>query len=160
MMLTPVRPEEAAVLLAHYQSMVGLPGCTWSEDYPAAEDAARDIADGAVYALRDETGAIIAAASTEPDEVRDLPFVPHPEARSIEISRVMVVRDHQGHGLARQLVGELIELLRGEGYDVIRMLVSRSNLPAWHTYMQLGFQPIGECDRYDVHWTCCELPLR
>ena len=72
----------------------------------------------------------------------------------------MVVRDRQGQGLARQVVGELIEHLRAEGYEVIRLLVSRGNLPAWHTYMRLGFQPIGECDLYDVHWTACELSLR
>ena len=158
-MLTSVRPEEAALLLGHYQSMVGLPGCTWSADYPNAQDVAADIAGKAVYALRDGEGRIIAAASTEADEVREQPFCRNRTARSIEISRVMVVRDRQGEGLARVLMGELIGHLREEGYEVIRLLVSAKNLPAYHTYMRLGFRPIGECDLYGVHWTACELPL-
>lgn len=158
-MLTSVRSEEADWLLMQYQSMVGLPGCTWSEDYPNAEDVAHDIASGSVYALRDGTGTIIAAASTEKDEVRPLPFVANKDARSIEISRVMVVRSRQGHGLARLVVSELLDHLRAEGYQVVRLLVSRGNLPAWHTYQALGFRAIGECDLYDTHWTACELWL-
>lgn len=158
-MLTAVHPEEADVLLAHYQSMVGLPGCTWNEFYPAAEDVAHDIAAGAVHALRDETGAIIAAASTEEDEVRPFAFCRDKDARSIEISRVMVVRAHQGKGLARRLMLEMLELLRREGYEVVRLLVSPGNLPAYTLYTSLGFEVIGECDLYDVHWSACELRL-
>lgn len=158
-MLTPARPEEAAVLLAHYQSMVGLPSCTWSADYPNAEDVAHDIATGSVYTLRDAQGEIIAAASTEEDEVRPQPFCVDKTSRSIEISRVMVVRAHQGKGLARTLVSELLDHLRSQGFEVVRLLVSRNNLPAYRTYIGLGFQPIGECDLYDVHWTACELRI-
>lgn len=158
-MLTPVRPDEAALLLAHYQSMIGLPGCTWNEYYPSAEDVAHDIAAGAVYALRDDAGQIIAAASTEEDEIRAYDFCADKAARSIEISRVMVVRTHQGQGLARQVVSQLIALLRAEGYAVVRLLVSPGNVKAYHLYTSMGFQVIGECDLYDEHWACCELWL-
>jgi len=158
-MLTTLQPSETAFLLEAYHSMIGLPGCTWSLDYPAGINITADIDTHRIFALRDPDGSIIATASLEDDEIRDLPFVPDPDLRSIEISRVMVVRSHQGRGIAGVLVAELLDLLRQQGYEAVRLLVNPDNLPAWYTYQKLGFRVIGECDLYDLHWKACELIL-
>ena len=48
--------------------MIGTPGCTWSDDYPAYDLVERDIRTGSLYVLHDEQGVLIAAAAAGPDD--------------------------------------------------------------------------------------------
>ena len=52
--------EQAEEVMSIYRSLVGSPGCTWSEKYPVMEDVERDIANDSLYVLYDGP-AIIAA---------------------------------------------------------------------------------------------------
>ena len=143
-------------LLLMYREVrtAGLPGVTWSESYPDDEDIRNDVAHRALYVMESQ-GELIASLAVEEDEVKELvPCDPH--AVSGEISRVAVRLSMQGRGLSGELLTETLNLLKEEGYQVIRLLVSRGNLPAFRAYQKAGFEIIGEADKYDVHWTCCE----
>lgn len=158
-MLTQATTADLDRLEALYRDSLGLPGCTWTEDYPTREDAAADIARGDLWVLRDEQGRVIAGLSLEEDEVRPFDFCPDKTSPSTELSRVVVAREHQGRGLALLMLGELADILRDRGIRVLRLLVSRGNKPAMATYMRAGFVPLGECDLYGVHWLACEKRL-
>ena len=143
-------------LLTMYRELrvSGMPGITWSEAYPSDDDIRNDLTQHALYVLEWQ-GEVVASLATEMDEVKDL--VPcDPQVVSCEISRVAVRRSLQGRGLCGMLMSETLDLLRKEGYQVIRLLVSGQNLPAYRAYLRAGFEILGEADKYDVHWTCCE----
>ena len=40
--------EQAEEVMSIYRSLVGSPGCTWSEKYPVMEDVERDIANDSI----------------------------------------------------------------------------------------------------------------
>ncbi len=157
-MLTAVLPGEAEALHRLYQSLVGLPGCVWDADYPTLSNAVDDIAAGRVWALRDGQGAIMAAISVEDDDVAPL-FCPEDARPAVCLCRVAVSRAYQGHGLAGGMVQELRDVLRAQGIQVLRLLVHPGNLPALHTYLRLGFEPLGTCHMYGHHYLACALTL-
>ena len=159
MQVRRARAEEGDILCALYREVKGKlnAGSTWTEDYSADADILADIAASALFCL-EEDGKILGACATEADEVKDL--VPCDRtAASVEISRVCIRPDRQGEHLAGKLVAGTLECLRREGYAYVRLLVSPGNLPAYRTYLHCGFRVIGEADKYDVHWLCCERAL-
>lgn len=158
-MLTMATEKDLDRLEQLYKASIGLPGCTWSDEYPTRGDAAADIAAANLWVVRNAAGQVIAALSAEADEVKQFDFCKDKTSPSIEISRVVVARDQQGRGLAKAMVTELKDVMRSRGYQYIRLLVSPGNKPAMTTYLSAGWQPIGECDLYDTHWLACELKL-
>lgn len=157
-MLTAVLPGEAEALCQLYQSLIGQPGCVWDADYPTLLNATDDIAAGRVWAVRDAQGAIAAAVSVEEDDVAPL-FCPEDARPAVCLCRVAVSRACQGQGLAGDMVRELMGILRAQGIQVLRLLVHPGNLPALHTYLRLGFEPLGECHMYGHHYLACALTL-
>lgn len=143
-------------IVALYDEARNKPMCTWTDNYPLREDAENDIRAHRCFVLRDEAGVVIAALSLEEDEVREQPFVTDKTSLSIEISRVVTAAAVRGKHLSRRLVEEVLAQLSQEGCQVVRLLVSRQNIPAWNNYLAAGFTPIGECDLYDTHWVACE----
>ena len=143
-------------LLEMYRDLrtMGLQGCTWSEAYPSDEDIQKDLCSSRLYVMETD-GRLVGALATEEDEVMELAPC-DAKAASCEISRVAICREMQGRGLCRILLSETLSLLKKEGYEVIRLLVSPDNIPAFRAYLHAGFRPIGEADKYDVHWVCCE----
>lgn len=148
--------EDLGSLLEMYRDLrtAGLPGCTWSEDYPSDEDIQNDVVSRALYVVETD-GRLLGALAREEDEVKELAPC-HQNAVSCEISRVAVRRDMQGRGIGFSLLSEALDILKKEGYEVIRLLVCPENAPAYRMYLRAGFVPIGEADKYDVHWVCCE----
>ena len=151
--------SDVDALLMLYQDLrsAGLPGMTWTEEYPSDEDIRSDIASHAMYVM-EENGRIVGAVAREEDEVREL-AVCNGAVPSCEISRVAVRRDLHGQGIGRHLLTGTLEMLKKEGYGIVRLLVSPGNIPACCLYRKCGFEIIGEADKYNVHWLCCEKEL-
>ena len=158
-MVRHAKEQDTDQLLNMYRELrhAGLPGCTWNSEYPSDEDIMRDIDMGTLYVL-EENGQIMGALATEDDEVVEM-MACDETLVSRQISRVAICRSCQGRGLCSHLLEGALALLRTEGNEVIRLLVSPNNVPALHAYLRAGFQPIGEGDRYDVHWLLCEKML-
>lgn len=55
------------------------------------------------------------------------------------IEAIGILPAHQGRGLGRPLVAACVAQLRAQGASAIRLLVMRSNEPAFHLYRKLGF---------------------
>ena len=153
--------EDQGAVLALYRSLLGTPGCAWSEEYPDGELVARDIARGSLYCMWGEDGTLWGAASAgeDDDDVSPLPFWEPGTQRSCELSRVGIRRDLQGRGLAGALVRHILEDAPRKGFDTIRLLVSRENPAAMAVYQKLGVVTKGTAMMYGVNWLCQERPL-
>ena len=125
-----------------YRSLVGTPGCSWDEDYPALEDIESDLAQHALYVLcstkeKTDSPKILAAVAAGREE--DLETVTcwskdiqHP----CGLSRLGVRREFQNQGLATELV-------RAMDQEALRR----------------GFDSCGETAMFGINWWCYEKAL-
>ena len=151
---------DCAAVLAVYHACVGLPGCTWSYDYPSQETFDTDVANGWLYCLK-EAGAIIAVVSLGAfNELAEDGIAWHSQTRNpCEIGRIGVLPNRRGRGLGAQLLSLAIDAARQQRFDAMRLLVSPQNPPAVALYRRAGFRTVGEIDKFDKHWFCQELLL-
>lgn len=159
MLVRKAEKKDMPEVLAVYRAIREKPtkGCTWTEDYPTDEDLLTDLERESLFLL-EEDGAIIGGAAAEADEVPEMAPC-DASLRSVELSRVGILPCRQGQGLAGKLVSAVLAMLAQEGVQAVRLLVSPANQAAVKTYSRCGFQPIGEGDRYGVHWLLCERML-
>ena len=140
------RAADAPAVLTLYQSLIGTPGCTWSGDYPTGEFVRNDIRAGALYVLKDEQGALIAAASAGGErELDDLVWTPQ---NPCELARVGVALPLQHQGIASYLLKQVMEAVKQRGFDGIILLVSIHHAAAIALYEKHGFTRCGEINRY------------
>jgi len=158
---------QKAELLGLYQSMIGMPGCTWNEHYPNMEIAIWDIESKNIYCICDEDNEIISAASVcrydalydygeeGLDDVKCYKSV----EKWVELARFAVNKSFQGQGYGKILLNHIIYELKKQGLESIRLLVSEGNTPALALYKNLGFKECGEVYMYEQDWLCYELIL-
>ena len=129
---------DAADVFALYRSMIGRPGCTWSDEYPTLDLIRRDIRTGSLYVLKDSQNQLVAAAAAGPDnDLEDFVWKPkHP----CELARIAVAVPYQNKGVGSYLLKKVIDAVKARGFDGIRMLVSVSNPPALALYDKHGFE--------------------
>ena len=158
--LEPARPRDAGAVLALYRSLVGLPGTTWTEDYPGAEEVENDLARGSLWCIRGPDNGLWGAASLREDDedIRDLSCWT-PAKNSCELTRVGIRQDLQGRGLGEAFVGRLLRAAAQEGRDMARLLAGSGNRAALRLYEKLGFVPCGRTRMYEVDWVCMEKKL-
>ncbi|MDR1705128.1 MAG: GNAT family N-acetyltransferase [Clostridiales bacterium] len=141
------RPEDAAEVMALYRSLIGTPGCAWSENYPALEFVEADIAEDSLFVLRDK-GRIIAAAAAGAFEAPEGIECAIDNPR--ELSRLGVLLNMQGRGIGGIILRHVIEAVRGRGFDGICLLASKDNPAALALYEKNGFMRRGEVFAYGV----------
>ncbi len=125
-------------MFALYRSLIGTPGCTWSDAYPTYDLVERDIRTGSLYVLKDAQGKIAAAAAAGPDdELKDLPW---DMKNPCELARVAVSAACQNQGIGTHLLKQVISAVQARGFDGIRMLVGCGNPHALALYDKNGFE--------------------
>lgn len=155
-----VRESERETVLAIYRAMVGTPGCTWSADYPDERDFASDLARGALYCMRGQDGNILGLISVDADETcAALPQWSRAVKKAAELARLAVVSEYQNRGLARRLILSVMEVLKRQGYDAVRYLVSPQNKKALASYAKLDFEYRGATFLYEQEWFMYEKKL-
>ncbi len=109
-------------------------GGTWDE--ARVRDALTGAPDvGAVYGVvRD--GELVATASSQSRPERD------PAAGFVHW--LAAHPEHRSRGLARALLGRIIEDFRGRGYACARLDTQPERLPAIRAYLKFGFVPVYE----------------
>ncbi len=86
--------------------------------------------------VADEDGTVVGYACLS--KFRD-----RPAYRQTAESSVYVHRDHQGKGIGKRLMTELIGLAQTLGYHTIVAGITSGNGASVNLHVQLGFQPIG-----------------
>ncbi len=151
----PAVPDDVPAVLALYRGLAAREYSTWSDDYPALEHVAGDLAVHGLYCLC--RGGVLAAAGTvrrwpEHDGVAEWTFK-HPA----DLFRLGVAGEFQGRGLGALMLGRLIGEARRRGFDGLRLLVGENNLPALRLYEHAGAQCVGRWTGYGVTWLCCQI---
>lgn len=132
--------DDLSAVVALYRDAIGRLGCTWSEQYPTAENAGEDFEAGGLFVLCRDGAVIGAVSAVSENEIDALPFWT-PAEKPREIARVVIDRRMAGHGYAAVIVSTVLSSLRTGGCDVVRLLVSPGNPAAIRTYEKLGFRP-------------------
>ena len=146
---------DRAEVLSLYARCRRCPGCTWTEDYPNEATVDSDVAQGALYVLR-EGGRICAAMSAGYENEHEHFPVWSECHRPGEISRVAVHSDYQGRRLGSRLMKMTLASLHGKGYGGARLLVSPGNPSARRLYERNGFVYRGFARCYGQIWLCME----
>lgn len=154
-----VEVDMADTAVALYESLKGLPGCTWDEGYPNREIIENDIASGALFGAFDGDDLIAVGVSLPDEELAQLDCWQISGEKPCVFSRIGVKRSHQGQGLAGQMVRYMEEEMRLGGFDVARMLVSPANEKALAAYRGCGYKECGSTRMYDEDWLCFEKKL-
>ena len=157
----PASEQDREELMRLYALQKGSAYCFWSEDYPAAENVDEDLANDALFVMKNQAGKIVAAVSVERDETVDqLPCWNFRGDSAGEITRLAVHPDDQNRGLARRILAYVMQAMKERGHRSIRLLVNSGNIPAIHVYRFFHFEQAGECSMYDQHFLCMEKDLR
>jgi len=136
-----------------YRILVGTPFCTWNEEYPSRELISEDIRARHLYCLCDNERILAVSAACVIHELDPLPW----DARiknPCDIARIGVLPAMQHRGIGSMMLRNIIEEIRRSGYDGIRLLVAKANIPALRMYEKAGFSICGETFAYHVDWFC------
>lgn len=146
---------DIAEIMAVYRSLAGTPGGTWDDDYPNEELAREDLKNSSLYVLKDTSGRIISVASAGAcDELVDVEWSME---NLCDLARIGVVADMHGHGVASLMVDHIIAAATARGYDGIRLIAAKGNLPALALYEKHGFKLRCEAHLFGHDFFCYEL---
>jgi ribosomal protein S18 acetylase RimI-like enzyme len=139
-----------------YHSLIGTPGCTWDFEYPSQETAASDIGRGALYVLIKDNKIIAAASAGKFDELGHLQWTLE---RPCELARIGVLPAWQKQGIGTIILRNVFRTVKENGFDGIRMIVSKGNRAAIALYEKNGFEKCGEAFMYDMDFYCYQIKL-
>lgn len=146
---------------ALYNSVKGMPYCTWNEDYPVREYHENDINDGRLYGYKNQDGIIIAAMAIDRDEEVDkLPCWNKEWMPAAEIARLVVSPEYQNLGIARKLHRDFWPLLQEKGFKSVHYLLAADNLKARKSYEKLGYSYCGETVLFGINFEAYEMQLQ
>ena len=134
----------------------------WDNVYPNREIFLNDISNGSLYlAVSDNQEAIIACIVL--NEHQDPKYAEikwkHNSEKSAVIHRLMVNPNHEGKGIARDLVKYIEKLAKENQYSSIRLDVFTKNLRAVNFYKNLGYEMAGKVVFRKGEFFCCEKPI-
>lgn len=142
--------SDSDAVLSLYHTLIGVDGCTWSNDYPTAEDVSCDVANRSLYVLTATGGAIIAAAFAGAcDELEGLECFSGMD-KPCDVARVGVLRDLQNKGLGEYMIKSSLFRAGERGFRSARLLVSKANPHAMRLYGKCGFTLCGEAHMYGI----------
>lgn len=147
-------------IITIYQSLIGYPGCTWSEEYPTKEDVENDIKKKSLYVVYDKKMIIAVATAGKDDELEHLECWNREIKFPCDLARIGVVKEYQNKGIAKGLVRYIEKDVKNRGFDGIHFLVSKTNPRALAVYDKLQYHCCGETIMYDIEWYCYEKNLK
>lgn len=154
------RLSDAEEIAELYASLVGMPGCTWDENYPSLDFVRGDIEKCSLYKAV-ENGRIIAAAYLGDFEEVEMPdCFDRSVKRFGEFGRVGVRREYHRQGVAKTLLSYLIGEAARREFDGIALFVGTENFSAVKLYEKIGFKRCGESYLYETHWYCYEYKMK
>lgn len=146
-------------ILALYQSVKGEEYCPWSDEYPTWREVIHDYATHNLYVCS-EGGRVIGAVSVlDTNEYDELSCWHCPRGRAREIARLVVSPACRGQGIGGMMVSRIEEIMRMAGVSAVHLLAAADNVPACRTYEKGGYEFVGECDLYGIHFYACEKML-
>ena len=154
----PAKKDETETVLALYRQSVGTPFCTWDETYPGLWEITHDLDAGTLFVLESEGSVIGAISINYENELDDLPEW-HIRENAGEFTRVVLRPEYRGKHLAKVLVTHVMAEMKKRGLRAAHLTVVPENLPAFRTYLGLGFSVVGEAELFGHRFKLCEKEL-
>ena len=149
--LTLAEKKDASVILNFYHSLTESPGCTWNSDYPNKDNITRDISMNSLYLLKDGNDIISVATATVSRKQQVLEGVTY---NPCYIKRFGVARPMQRQRIGTLMLEKIVEFIRNNGFEEIRLLVGKNNVPAIAFYEKNGFTRCGVVNKYNKDFFC------
>ncbi len=159
LLFRPAKPTETGLVYDFYQQARQTPFCVWDDEYPTRQMADADQAAGNLFVLGWEGEPIGALSVVSENELDHCPGWHGDNKRAREIGRIVIAKEHQGHGYAGFMVGSILEILRTQGWGSVRLSAAKGNLPARKTYAKVGFTEVGEAELYGGEYVLLEYLL-
>jgi len=144
-------------IVSIYNSIIGIPGCTWNAEYPSIETAESDINSKSLYLLKRQEGIVAVVSAGSFNELGHLKWKPK---NPCELARIGVIPSMQRQGVGTAFLYNVISAMMEKGYDGIRMIVSKNNPAALALYNKNGFEMCGETFMYDIDFYCYQMLFR
>ena len=172
--------DDVSCIIALYRKVTGQRHCTWNDLYPGLSEVTHDLETSNLFVLEEDVeGAQMEPSTTPPfppplaaqgGVIGAISIVPENELDDVtnwavsenarEIARVVIHPACQGKGYSGYLVRKAIEVLQTQRHCAsIHLAVATVNVPAYKTYLRLGFVPVGEADLFGHHFCLCEKVL-
>lgn len=146
--------DDLSEIMDLYHSIIGTPGCTWSLDYPNKENVESDINNKSLYILKyDEKIVAVAAAGS----FNELDHLNWELKKPCELARIGVIPAMQKQGVGTIILQNVIDSVKRNEFDGIRMLVSKTNSAALAFYKKNGFEMCGETFMFGIDFYCYQM---
>ena len=164
MLLTKGNPADFAAVCVLYRSAVeemaakGINQWTWGTDI-SEESLKRELTDGTMYVAK-EKGVIIGAVAVDTQiepvyREADWLFGGVPGT----LHHLCLDASHQGQGLGKQILTDVLDILRGMGCTALHFGTLSGNEPALRLYQRMGMRVCGECCKDGKNFTALEFRL-
>jgi ribosomal protein S18 acetylase RimI-like enzyme len=130
--------------------LAGLARNIWNEYFPAIIGQAQVdyMVDKfqSVDAIKDqiESGYQYFFISEDGTNVGYTGLLPRIDISSLQISKLYLLKDWRGRGIARQVLKSVSEMAVKDGYNKLYLTVNKYNLLAINTYEKYGFTKVGD----------------
>lgn len=166
MMLNRALPGDLTSICNLYKAVcaqmeeTGLTQWAWGE-YPSEDIAREDIAAGRLYVARegDAIICVVAVDRHQDEEYKDVDWLFGVKPGCFH--RLAILPEKQGHGLAKQALADIDEILRSLGCDCLRCDTCTDNPHAQHVYTAAGMRHAGNVrfSTRSLDFLCFEKPL-
>jgi len=118
----------------------------WDENYPDLNTIRTDIHQGELfkYVFDDTIVGIVVLNENQDPEYSELNWITPDNSRNLVVHRLAVHPEHQGKGIARQLMDFAEERAKRDGYESIRLDTFTQNKRNQKFYDNRGYQRTGE----------------
>jgi ribosomal protein S18 acetylase RimI-like enzyme len=128
----------------------------WSEKYPTREFLDEDIELQRMFVLQDGDTIIASVSLLETDDLDHEP-IGWKDLKSCVPVRLCVSPKYQGRGIGEQVMNCLIEHVKLQGYQSVRLLAAVANAAANRLYRRMGFKCLGVVQLYETSFNSYEL---
>ncbi|MBP5608017.1 MAG: GNAT family N-acetyltransferase [Lachnospiraceae bacterium] len=159
MQIVMATQQDKDEILKLYKAQLGREFCPWTEGYPGEETIDIDLAKDALFVMKDDDRIVSAISIEEDKDAERLECWDKDLAPGGELARLAVLPEMQNRGLARQMLGHGMKILKERGFRSIHFLVNKHNIKAIASYAVFGFAIVGECHMYEQDFLCYEKAL-
>ncbi|MBN2394498.1 MAG: GNAT family N-acetyltransferase [Anaerolineae bacterium] len=154
------RPDQADAIFSLYGEVVveGEKNGTshWSEEYPTRVFLDEDIESQRIFVLEDGNTIIAAVSLLETDDLDDEP-VGWKDVKSCVPVRLCVSPKYQGQHIGEHIMNCLIDYVKPQGYQSMRLLAVVNSIAANRLYTRMGFVCLGVVHLYEHSFNAYEL---
>ena len=138
-LLRPAEKCDLDAVMQIYEAAKHYDGCVWDEEYPNREIMMSDFENGGLYVYVLDKRIIGVISAIIDSDLEKFNCWKVQNGSQISFARVAIVEDLLNRGYGRQMVEDLLKILKEKGHESVQILVSPHNIAAMKIYRRLNF---------------------